>query len=594
MSPDDEGKTLPDTAEPHQAYATTEPGATPTRGAMVLPEAGYALGEVIGHGGMGEVLTAHDQRIGRDVAIKRMRSSTPSDSATIRFLREARIQARLDHPAIVPVYELDIDADGRPYFTMKRLAGVTLAQRLSEHVPVKPLLRAFVDVCLAIEFAHARGVVHRDLKPANIMLGDYGEVYVLDWGIARVLADRDAPNEAGDIDTLEGTKTGDLLGTPGYMAPEQIRGEPVGPATDVYALGAILFEILAGEPLHPRGTAALGSTLSAPQHSPGRRVPRRDIAPELDLACFAALGEMPGARPTARELRDRIQSYLDGDRDVEQRRALAAEQLELARQAFDSGDPEARATAMNCAGRALALHPESSEAARLVTSLIVEPPRILPAELVKALAEEDRRVGTVRLRLALFSLLGVMSMVLLLPLTEIRNWTTLGVSLGAFAATALFVWSAYVRGRPNPFISLIAGFILSVGFTRVLGPFVLTPVIIAGCLLAITANAWLYTRPLVIGAWLLAVTIGPLILESAGLLAPTWSMVDGGVVSKSAIMTGVSDLDAIELVLGNLILLATVAGYGLRLNRNTTDASHKLYIQAWHLGHLLPSGRIGV
>src|SRR5207248_6263254 len=105
--------------------------------------------------------------------------------------------------------------------------------------------RAFVDVCLAIDFAHSRGVVHRDLKPSNIMLGDYGEVYVIDWGIARVLGDeQNQPRCGGDeIDTLdEGTKTGDLLGTPGYMAPEQVRQADVGRPSDVYALGAILFE----------------------------------------------------------------------------------------------------------------------------------------------------------------------------------------------------------------------------------------------------------------------------------------------------------------------------------------------------------------
>ena len=142
---------------------------------------------------------AHDRRIGRDVAIKRMRTAAPTDSATSRFLREARIQGRLDHPAIVPVHEL-----GRrrrwPAVLRDEAArrGHPRPQRLgSERGPLQPLLRAFVDVCLAIDFAHARGVVHRDLKPSNIMLGDYGEVYVLDWGIARVLADRQRPREPG-------------------------------------------------------------------------------------------------------------------------------------------------------------------------------------------------------------------------------------------------------------------------------------------------------------------------------------------------------------------------------------------------------------
>src|SRR3954467_1599549 len=211
-----------------------------------LPDPGYQIGELIGRGGMGEVVVAQDQRIGREVAIKRIRSLDPSSDAVNRFLREARIQARLDHPAIVPVYELGTDADGRPYFTMKRLAGVTLSRKLSENGPVQPLLRAFVDVCLAIQLAHSRGVVHRDLKPSNIMLGDYGEVYVLDWGVARVLTEtRRTTGPSLVVDPDDGTTVGAILGTPGYMAPEQVRGHEAGSKADVYALGAILFEILA-------------------------------------------------------------------------------------------------------------------------------------------------------------------------------------------------------------------------------------------------------------------------------------------------------------------------------------------------------------
>jgi serine/threonine-protein kinase len=148
------------------------------RAAATLEVPGYEVGEVIGRGGMGEVVSARDRRIGRDVAIKRLRGDARSDATIARFLREARIQARLDHPAIVPVHELGIDADGCPYFTMRRLAGVTLAKHLAEQAPAKPMLHAFVNICLAIQFAHERGFIHRDLKPANIMLGEYGEVYI--------------------------------------------------------------------------------------------------------------------------------------------------------------------------------------------------------------------------------------------------------------------------------------------------------------------------------------------------------------------------------------------------------------------------------
>src|SRR5689334_5776406 len=155
--------------------------------------------ERIGRGGMGEVLSARDQQIGRLVAIKRLRSPDAPLDIISRFMREARIQGRLDHPAIPPVHELWCDERGQPFFAMKQLSGITLSEVLvrlargdeeaKRRFTRQHLLRAFVDVCLAIEFAHTRAVVHRDLKPANVMLGEFGDVYVLDWGVARVLTE---------------------------------------------------------------------------------------------------------------------------------------------------------------------------------------------------------------------------------------------------------------------------------------------------------------------------------------------------------------------------------------------------------------------
>ena len=185
----------------------------------------YGVGEQLGKGGMGEVLLATDPMFGREVALKRMFAGA-SKSAEARFVREAKIQALLQHPAIVPVHDLGRDADGRSYFTMDRLGGVTLERLLELRTPRLKLLRAFRDVCLAVDFAHSKSVLHRDLKPANVMLGDFGEVYVIDWGVARILADHDAPPVSlsllGD-DTLAGV----VIGTPGYMAPEQCLGKDV-------------------------------------------------------------------------------------------------------------------------------------------------------------------------------------------------------------------------------------------------------------------------------------------------------------------------------------------------------------------------------
>src|SRR5664279_1075390 len=199
-----------------QASPTTNPGtgALPAR---------YRLAGSLGHGGMGEVLLATDTQIDREVAIKRMLID-PTGPAVARFLREAKVQGRLDHPAIVPVYELAHDTEGRPFFVMKRLVGVTLADVLARHTgdlryTRQKLLRAFADVCLAVELAHSRGVIHRDLKPANIMLGDFGEVYVLDWGIARVVGETDPELHSPATGDQQLTQAGAILGTPGYMAP---------------------------------------------------------------------------------------------------------------------------------------------------------------------------------------------------------------------------------------------------------------------------------------------------------------------------------------------------------------------------------------
>ncbi|MBL9019023.1 MAG: serine/threonine protein kinase, partial [Myxococcales bacterium] len=170
----------------------------------------YTLGDLLGRGGMGEVVNAHDQRIGRDVALKRLTAEAPGATEVNRFLREARIQARLDHPAIPPVYELGTDEQQRPFFTMKRLAGRTLREMINTEQPASQrLLRALAEVCLAVEFAHQHGVVHRDLKPSNIMLGDFGEVYVLDWGLARVLDDAPAEVVTRDLDSLDGSPGGE-------------------------------------------------------------------------------------------------------------------------------------------------------------------------------------------------------------------------------------------------------------------------------------------------------------------------------------------------------------------------------------------------
>ncbi|MEO6776350.1 MAG: serine/threonine-protein kinase, partial [Kofleriaceae bacterium] len=363
----------------------------------------YELGGVIGRGGMGEVVMARDPRIGREIAFKRIRTAGNPELRS-RFLREARIQARLEHPAIVPVHEIGEAADGSPYFTMKRVVGTTLLELIPRDGELQRLLRALVDVCLAVEFAHARGVVHRDLKPANIILGEFGEVYLLDWGVARVIAEHE-PTSTSDIDSISGmTSAGAMLGTPGYMAPEQVAdASSAGTAADVYALGSILFELLAREPLHARGLAALASTVAGLDGSPLSRRPSAEIPPELDTLCVEALALEPERRPTARAFADRLQRYLDGDRDIARRRALASEYLAGAREALADPQGGRHVEAMRLAGSAVALDPESREAVAEFARIMLEPPRVLPAGLRSALAASDAATQRRQSRVAAWS-----------------------------------------------------------------------------------------------------------------------------------------------------------------------------------------------
>ena len=226
----------------------------------------YEDGPLLGSGGMGAVHLKRDRRIGRQVAMKVLHAHATSPELRQRFLREARIQGQLEHPAIPPVYEIGRD-DGQLWFTMRCVRGMTLSRVLhllgkgdrdtTARFPRQRLLHAFVSVCDALHYAHSRGVVHRDLKPANVMLGDFGEVWVLDWGLARLIdempAERDAQAERRslvrpDPSRLVGlpnlTRPGNVIGTMHYMAPEQVRGERIDGRADVYSLGVILYEML--------------------------------------------------------------------------------------------------------------------------------------------------------------------------------------------------------------------------------------------------------------------------------------------------------------------------------------------------------------
>jgi serine/threonine-protein kinase len=574
------------------------PSATKTHAnAEELP--GYRLGEQIGLGGMGEILVAFDETIEREVAVKRMRASARSPALTQRFLREAKVQGRLDHPAIIPVYELGTDSTDSPYFTMKRLVGTTLAAQIAKHdSALQPLLRAFVDVCFAIELAHERGVIHRDLKPSNVMLGNYGDVYVIDWGIARlVVADPSAARSdvripvAPASDSTD-TATGDLLGTPGYMSPEQVRGEDITPKADVYSLGAILFEILTGQALHPSGTAGLAATLSEPTDSPARRRPDRAIAPELDALCLTALAARPEHRPSARALAESVQRYLDGDRDLEQRRTLAAQQLAAAREAL--GDPDRRAEAGQAASRALALDPQSAEAAGLVTRMILEPPVEPPPDLIEALDEAERGINRTRARSSMWAFA---SMYVVLPafmlVSTVKSPLQLGLLFAVVTFNVALSWRNTITGRVPLWLVALSNVAFALMMSRLAGSFMLTGALVCGQAIALAGRDWFTRRSWFLNGFIVFALASPTVLEALGVIEPTWHITSQGLVVTSTIFEAETTGGFVLLTIGQILLVIVACMFSVASTRAAQEARRKAHTQAWHFERLIPRGSTG-
>ena len=318
-----------------------EPGSFPER---------YSIEGRLGAGGMGVVFRVKDRKLGRTLALKQMREQVDRDPVggeagvrprnLHRFLDEARLTSQLDHPGIVPVHEIGLDERGRVFFTMKLVHGRDLAEVLRLHAAADAqwgttrIVGLLQRACEAVAYAHERGVIHRDLKPGNIRIGDFGEVFVMDWGLARgpavgegTLPESEPAGAASEarapgLDPLAGlerSREGQALGTPAYMSPEQARGERelVGVASDVYSLGAILYELLAGIP--PYGDRERAATpelavFRVVREGPSRLANLAASAPrELVAICERAMARDPRERySSAADLASDLRAYLEG------------------------------------------------------------------------------------------------------------------------------------------------------------------------------------------------------------------------------------------------------------------------------------------
>lgn len=314
---------------PHHLRAQAARGLAPvlTQDPHFAPHIDFVLErkEELGRGGMGVVYRVYDKRLKREAALKLLHGTQDAEDV-LRFQRESEVMAQLDHPAIPPVYESGVNASGQHFLLMKVIQGETLSARLKsfqftslDAADFQELLRILVKVTEAMAFAHSKGVIHRDLKPSNIMIGQYGEVQVMDWGLCRRVGHKDKALIKGHIDlepsqlsSIGLTADGTVLGTPGYMPPEQVRGEVVDQRADIFAMGSLLTEILTGAPAVV-GSSPLDCLIATTQNkisSPGYRNPKLPL-PLIQLAEECLAPDPENRWPSMRALGEELLQLLE-------------------------------------------------------------------------------------------------------------------------------------------------------------------------------------------------------------------------------------------------------------------------------------------
>lgn len=565
---------------------------------------------MVGSGGMGHVWLCRDRQIGRDVAVKSLSLERARDTtARARFLQEAVTQGQLEHPCIAPVHDIEAARGARPRFTMRYVAGVTLAEVVAllrtgdaaaaQRYTRRRLLTAFSAVCGAVHYAHRRGVVHRDLKPENVMLGDYGEVYVLDWGVARLTGESSEPVQA-PRDADHATEAGALLGTPGFVAPEQwLDSASADERSDVYSLGAVLFELLTLTALHDGGStrAIMRQTFTESGVSPSARAPHRGIPPELDRICTVATARDRDRRfASARELRDEVERVLDGEHSVETRReaaaAVAAEAEALACSALSTAGSEGdRRLALDRAGRALALDPESPEALRTLVRLLVTPPRVMPPEVHDGIEDDWRS----RVRaLARVGALTYPSWLLVLPLLlrwGVRDRSALVTTTVVMLLSGALAASQALRKRPSDatgYLLLASSMGAIVSLNLLFGPMLAVPTALTMNTIIFVAHGDRMRVSAVIAAGALALIV-PVALELAGALPRSFAFESGRLVilPRMLAFTPGPTLFLLAAVHAAIFLGATFAfWHARRVNRAEVA---RLHLLSWHLRQIVPA-----
>lgn len=629
-------------------------GALSTREHLIpeTPEAfdnRYGPPRPLASGGMGEIQLVRDFRVGRDVAMKVVHDKYLDTEAVLqRFVREARVQGRLEHPSLVPVYDLGLQPDGQLYFVMKRIRGWTLqevvrslragSREMSERYPRRKLLAVVSQLCLALDFAHQHGILHRDVKPANVMLGDYGEVYLLDWGVAKVLGTGESMGglpaewaelreeaglgtspgtsagtlaDSGDDDGFDGTEhsteepaltdAASVVGTPGYAAPEQIlhADHKLDCRVDVYGVGMLLFEVLAHEPYFDRRTRAADlavQTLKGIDARPSVRAPALDLPPELDELCLKATATKPEDRfANLRELHDALEAHLAGVRDEELRGELAAQHEEAAAKAASKaleGGADAndhRRQAMAELGKTLALRPESPAALETLLRLITEPPSQVPREVQEQLDNnatdhlgEVLKMGPLTygaffLVAPFFLIMGIRDF----PLTLAAGLMLVG------AIVTCLVGAKQPRDIHQVLLLIFVTACLGIA-SRMLGPFLLIPSV-----LSINAQSFALfqstRRALIFAAVASLAIVVPFGLELAGVIDPSYVFRDGHIVVMPHALS-LPEVPTLLLllvaVLGSMFVSAYWAG---QVRQDITRAETQIALQTWQLRQLVPA-----